>query len=195
MQQQQQFQTLLQDHQLHENIKKTLVVMFYVNTAIDKGIDDKGVNKIVDGIEKNKEIINVKEFSNKLSGTDNPFSTSLQQIISASIGDGEGEIDKTGKSLEELFEKAYENNKVVKEIMDAKARGFRKLPTALTKKDIILSMGDLKIESKRLYVKNRIYIPENKALQLHLLQQHHNPLIHGYPGYKAMYQKIQKEYF
>ena len=41
-----------------------------------------------------------------------------------------------------------------------------------------------------------MYIPENKALQLHLLlQQHHNPPIHGHPDYKAMYQKIQANYF
>ena len=59
--------------------------MFYVNTAdktidkiIDKAIDkaiDKGVNETVDGNEENEKIIDVKEFSNKFSGTNNPFST------------------------------------------------------------------------------------------------------------------------
>ena len=99
------------------------------------------------------------------------------------------------KLLEDLFEKAYEDNKVVKEIIDTKARGLRKLPKALTKKGIVLSIGDLKIESERFYVKNRMYVPENKPLQLFLLQQHYDPSIHSHPGYKAMYQKIQANYF
>ena len=119
--------------------------------------------------KENEEIIDIEEFSNKFSRTNNLFSTLLQQIISISIKNGESQIDKTGKLLEKLFKKAYENDKVVKEIMDIKAYAFQKLPTALTKKGIVLSMRDLKIKSKRLYMKNRIYVPENKALQLHLL--------------------------
>ena len=100
-----------------------------------------------------------------------------------------------GKSLKKLFKKAYEDDEVVKEIIDAKARGLRKLLTALTKKGIVLSMEDLKIENKQLYMKNRMYVSENEALQLHLLQQHHDSPIHGHPGYKAMYRTIQTNYF
>ena len=147
----------------------------------------------MDGSKENKEIIDVKEFSDEI--LDTPFSTLLQQIISTSIGDREGENDKTEKLLEKLFEKSYEDNKVVKKIINAKARGFQKLLTALTKNDIRLSMGDLKIKSKHLYVKNKMYVPEDKPLQLFLLQQYHNPLIYGHPGYKAMYWKIQANYF
>ena len=97
-----------------------------MNKTINNAID-----KTVDGNE-NKEIIDVEEFSDKFSDT--PFSNPLQQIISASIGDGEGEIDKIRKSLEKLFEKAYKDNKMVKEIIDAKAYGLWKLLTALIKK-------------------------------------------------------------
>ena len=97
--------------------------------------------------------------------------------------------------LEELFNKAYKNDEVVKKIINAKAHDLQKLPTALIKKDIVLLMGDLKIESKLLYVKNRMYILENKLLQLFLLQQHHNSPIHSHLGYKAMYWKIQANYF
>ena len=145
---------LLQDHQLDKDIKKALTVAFCVNTAdeaIDKAIDetiDKGVNETVDGNEENKEIIDVKKIFNKFSETDNHFSTPLQQIISTPIGDRKGEIDKTGKSLEKLFDKAYEDNEVVKKIIDAKACGLRKLLTALTKKGIVLSMEDLKIKNE-----------------------------------------------
>ena len=170
-------------------MKKALAVTFCVNTAIDKAIDkgmDKSVDETVKANEKNKKIIDVEEFSNKFS--DNSFSTSLQQIILKPSRDGEDEIDKMRKSLKELFKKAYKDDEMVKEIMDAKARSLQKLPKALIKKDIVLSMGDLKIKSKRLYVKNRMYVPENEPLQLFLLlQQHHNPPIHGHPRYKTLY--------
>ena len=84
--QQHQFQTLLQNHQLDGDVKKALAVMFCVNTVIDKdvndeGVDEKGVDAIVDENkenEENKEIINVEEFFNEFSGTDNPFSTPSQ---------------------------------------------------------------------------------------------------------------------
>ena len=138
--------------------------------TIDKAID-KGVNETVDRNEKNKKIINVEEFFDKFSGTDNLFSTPSQQIISVPIGDRKDEIDEIGKSLEELFEKGYEDDEMVKEIMDAKAHDLWKLLTALTKKSIILSIGDLKIgENGQLYVKNKMYVPENEILQLYLLQ-------------------------
>ena len=167
-----------------------MTVTFCVNTTIDegvdnKGVDDKNVDVIVDENKKNKEIIDVEEFSDEFS--DSLFSTLLQQIIFAPIGDRKGENDKTEKLLEKLFKKAYEDNDVVKEIMDAKARGLRKLPTVLTKKDVVLSMGDLKIKNRQLYVKNRMYVPENKPLQLFLLQQRQDLLIHGYSKYKVMY--------
>ena len=74
-----------------------------------------------------------------------------------------------GKPLEELFNKAYKDDKVIKEIIDVKARSLRKLPTALIKKSIVLSIGDLKIKSEQLYMKNRMYVLENKPLQLFLL--------------------------
>ena len=53
----------------------------------------------------------------------------------------------------------------------------------------------MKIKNEQLYVKNRMYVPENEVLQLHLLQQHHNSSIHGHPGYKAIYRMIQVNYF
>ena len=193
MQQQHQFQTLLQGHQLDEDVKKALAIAFCVNTAnktIDKAIDntiDEDVNEIVNENKENEKIINVKEFSNKFSEIDNFFSTLLQQNISVPIRDKKDEIDETGKSLEELFDKAYKDNKVVKKIINTKAHGLQKLLTALTKKSIVLLMRDLKTESEQFYMKNGMYIPENKPLQLFLLQQHHDSFIHGHSEYKAMY--------
>ena len=131
-----------------------MAVTFCVKTTISKGVNGEGVNdkdidEIVDGNKKNKEIIDVEEFSDKFSKTDNLFSTFLQQIIPKSSRNREGETDKTkGKLLEELFKKAYKDDEVVKEIINAKTRGLRKLPKILSKKGIVLSMRDLKIKSE-----------------------------------------------
>ena len=108
---------LFQNHQLDEDIKKALVVIFCVNTTIDKG-----VNKIVDANEENEKIIDVEEFSNEFS--DNSFSILLQQIIPKPSKDGKGEPNKTEKLLEKLFDKTYEDNKIVKKIINANSRSY-----------------------------------------------------------------------
>ena len=57
-------------------------------------------------------------------------------------------------------------------------------------------MGDLILKdtgrggSTRLYVKGKMYIPDDEKLRLFLLQQHHDPPIQGHPGYKAMLWKL-----
>ena len=78
------------------------------------------------------------------------------------------------KSLENLLQNAYQQDKVMNSIIAAKKQGFQKLSAELTKQNIKLAMGDLVVErngaTKRLYVKSKIYIPNDKNLQLFLLQ-------------------------
>ena len=100
--------------------------------------------------------------------------------------------------LEELLNRAYKNDKV-KDIIAAKRKGLWRLPANFTKQGIKLAMGDLTLEgnkdSTRLYVKNRMYVPNDKNLRLFLLQQHHNPPIQGHPSYKNMLQKLLENWF
>ena len=82
--------------------------------------------------------------------------------------------------LEKLLDRTYKNNKV-KNIIAAKRKGFQRLPANLIKQDIKLAMEDLTLEgsegSTELYVKDKMYVPNDKNLRLFLLQQHHNPPI------------------
>ena len=55
--------------------------------------------------------------------------------------------------------------------------------------------GDNRVGSTRLYVKGKIYVPNEEKLCLFLLQQHHDPAIQGYPGHKAMLQKLLKNWY
>lgn len=73
------------------------------------------------------------------------------------------------------------------------------MSTEFTKQSIKLAMRDLIVEksktNKRLYPKNKMYVPNNKNLQLFLLQQDHNPPIYDHLEFKTMLQKLQKNWF
>ena len=91
--------------------------------------------------------------------------------------------------MEDLLDIAYQSNEV-KSIIAAKQAGLRKLPAKIAKQSIKLAMGDLTLKgsgrSTRLYVKSKMYVPDDKNLKLFLLQQHHDSPMQGHPGYKAM---------
>ena len=151
---QHQFQPLLQEHQLDDDIRKALKVVFYANTAGDDDHD----NDQDDRSEITEEDATESEEPNAehISGTD----------------ETENPITKT---LEELIEEAYERDETVQDIIAAKKKELRKLSLNLIKRGIKLAMGDLKIENDKLYVKGRLYVPNHESLQLHLLQKHHEP--------------------
>ena len=84
-------------------------------------------------------------------------------------------------------------------IIAAKRAGLRKLPAELIKQGIKLAMGDLIItgsqRSTRLYVKGKMYVPNEEKLRLFLLQQHHDLPMQGHPGYKSMLRKLLKNQY
>ena len=55
-------------------------------------------------------------------------------------------------------------------------------------------MGDLTLKGNgrgtKLYVKDKMYVPNEDNLCLFLLQQHYNPPIQGHSEYKAMLWKM-----
>ena len=93
--------------------------------------------------------------------------------------------------MEDPLDEAYQDN-IINSIIDAKRQNLWKLLANLIKQGMKLAMGDITLEdsgcssSTKLYIKSKIYVPDNKNLQLFLLQKHHNPLTQGHPGYKAM---------
>ena len=104
------FQTLLQEHQLDDDIRKALTVVFCANTAGDDDHD----NEQDDRSEITEEDATESEEPNAehISGTD----------------ETENSITKT---LEELIEEAYERDETVQDIIAAKKKGSRKLPLNL----------------------------------------------------------------
>ena len=74
----------------------------------------------------------------------------------------------TAEALKNLFPNAYEKNKLVQAIINTKVKRLQKLPLKILKQ-VKLAMRDLEVNNNRLYVRDKIYIPNNKKLQLHLL--------------------------
>ena len=74
--------------------------------------------------------------------------------------------------------------------MMAKVDGFQKLPGKILKK-VKLSMEDFRVDKDKLYVKKRLYIPEDNKLKVCVLRQHHDSPEQGHSGYKTMFRSIQ----
>ena len=192
--QQHQFQTVLKASQFDKDIKKALAVVFRANEVDEVDEVDEVYEEIdevdeVDEVE-NEDIVDVKDYM----GLDLHQHSNLQQNSETSSSSTEIAGSRIENSLEDLLNESYQNNEVANSIIAAKRAGLRKLPAEITKQSIKLAMEDLTLKSSerstRLYVKSKMYVPNDENLKLFLLQQHHNPAIQGHSGYKAMLRKL-----
>jgi hypothetical protein len=98
-------------------------------------------------------------------------------------------------SLETQLEEAYQKDQLVQEVMTAVNDGRRKLPPLVMSQGFRVPMGELSVHDNRLWVTNRLYIPENKPLRHRILQLHHCPRIAGHPGPKNLYRNLIRNYY
>ena len=191
--QQHRFQTLLKVEHLDDDLRKAFAAIFCANATADADVDSKvDVDSEIDvdsEVEKDENIIDVRNYINQ-----NLYQHSeLERILEQGFSSTEMAGSRIENSLEDLLDKAYQDN-IVNNIIDAKRQGLRKLLAKITKQGIKLAMGDLTLggsgRSTRLYVKSKMYVPNDQNLKLFLLQQHHEPAMQGHPGYKAMLQKL-----
>ena len=117
-----------------------------------------------------KNIINAEDYLNDNMAGDNNLATDWESAEVKSRNHEKNPED----SLEELFANAYKNNKLVQAIIDTKIKSMRKLPRKILKQ-VKLSMGDLEIKNNKLYIRDKIYIPDDKNLRLYLLRPQHDP--------------------
>ena len=206
--QQHQFQTLLKADQLDDNFKKALAVIFCANTTAnnegDNKTDDADSKVDVDSeinvdneVEKDEDIVDVRDYINQNLHQHSELEQNSEQNFSSTKMAG----SRTKNSLEDLLDKTYQNDKVLDSIIAAKQAGFWKLPTEITKQGIKLPMGDPTLknsgrrDSVRLYVKGKMYLPNDESLKLSLLQQHHKPPTQGHLGYKTMLRKLLENWY
>jgi hypothetical protein len=178
----QQFQTLLQDHQIHDDIKKALSAMWHLNTVEDEDLASES-----DASEA---------FGEETVVDDDAPGSETQSGDDVLATDGPPEAGTPPeRSLEDLLSDAYENDKTVQDIIAAKERGVRKLPPHILARGIKLSMGDLEVRDNRLWFCNRLYVPESEPLRLHIMELHHRDRHAGHPGPKAMYRHLIRNYY
>ena len=165
--QQHQFQTLLKAENLDDNVRKALAVMFYADKiVVDSKVDaDSEVDVDSDSeVEKNENIVDVRDYINQNLHQH----SELEQILEQRSSSTKMAESRINISLEDLLDKAYQNDKIVNSIIDAKQQGLPKLPANLTKQGIKLAMEDLELKgsgsSTRLYVKRKMYAPSDKNL-------------------------------
>ena len=192
----------MKSDQLDDNVKKALAVIFCANKVneddeVDRVDEVNEVDKVdeVDEVE-NKNIVDVRDYTG-LDLRQHILEKQNSELSSSSTKMAGSRIENL---LEDLLDKAYQNNKVLNSIIAAKQAGFWKLPANLTtKQGIKLAMENLTLggsgRNTRLYVKSRMYVPNNNNLQLFLLQQRYNQPTQGHSGYKAMLWKLLENWY
>ena len=194
---------MLKASQLNDDIKKALAIMFYANEVdveskvdVDRNVDVDEVD-MDSKVEKNEDIVDVRNYINKNLHQHSEWEQNSEQGFSSTKMAG----SRIEYSLENLLDKTYQNNEVPNSIIAAKQAGFWKLPAEITKQGIKLDMGDFTLKnsggggSVRLYIKGRIYVPNDESLKLFLLQQHHEPPTQGHPDYKTMLWKMLENWY
>jgi reverse transcriptase-like protein/integrase-like protein len=172
-----QFQKLIQDHQLDDDIKKALCAIWCANDTVTDPTpyDDS------DSPDADSEGSSPLDFDASETSETNPTASdeSPAEVL----------------SLDELLEDAYSQDQVVQDIIAAKARGLRKLPQHILAKGIKLSMADLTVRDDRLWLGQRLYVPEHCALRLRIMDMNHRDRLAGHPGPKGMYRILLRNYF
>jgi hypothetical protein len=164
-----QFQTLLQADHLDEDIKKALNVLFCADE-----IDDDDQSSVLSDMPS-EDLERLERELNEESPT--------------------GQPEEEPRNLEALLEAAYDADRLVHDIMEAKQQGARRLPAHILTAGIKLSMGDLNVQDNHLWVANRLYVPEDHALRRTILEAHHIIRTAGHPGPKGMYRNLLRSYY
>ena len=129
---------MLKASQLDDDIEKALAVMFYADEVdVESEVDvDSKVNidevDVDSKVKKNENIVDVRNYINKNLHQHLEWKQNSEQS-SSSTKMARSRIEN---SLENLLDKAYQNDKVPNSIIAAKQTGFWKLPAKITKQGI-----------------------------------------------------------
>lgn len=96
-------------------------------------------------------------------------------------------------SLEELLATAYERDPTPSRIMDAIRKGDRRLPPDLTQ--LKIPLAECSERDARLYVRDRLFVPDHDPIRLRLLQTCHDDAAAGHPGRAKTYELLSRSYY
>ena len=160
--QQHQFQTLLQNEHLDEDLKKAFYAIFGADSMQESNME-----------------------------------SALPSTAPPDDAAEELEEDQRNKprDLELLISNAYNNDQRMRDMIEAKQRGDRRLPMHIISSGIKLSMGDIEVRDDKIWLGERLFIPEDHELRRIILEMHHMIETAGHPSSKSMYRRLLRGYF
>lgn len=97
------------------------------------------------------------------------------------------------RPLEELIAIAYERDPVPSRILEALRKRDRRLPPDLAQ--LKFSLAECSEQEGKLYVRRRLYVPNDDMLHLRLLQLCHDNAAAGHPGKAKTHELLARSYF
>lgn len=105
--------------------------------------------------------------------------------------------EEVGIDIEKLIATAYEKDEIARNIMKALERGDRQLSPMIAKNlnAYRVSLADCKTEGGRLFMKGKLWVPDDSHLHLNIILQHHDLPAAGHPGREKTYEMLQRNYY
>ena len=97
-------------------------------------------------------------------------------------------LSATSRENEDSIRKAFNTDKLAKEIIEALKSGHRKHK--------LVPLGECQLkEDDLVYINSLLYIPDDPTIQLRILKSCHNHLAAGHPGRAATYEMVSRNYW
>jgi hypothetical protein len=158
----------LQDHQLDEDLKIALATLFLEKEEANSGpVGDHSIEDL------------------------HTFGSSIEEPESETTDNTESQLP----DLDSLITEAYNNDRIANQLIAAKRQGLRLLPQNIINQRIKLTTGDLEEKGDRLWVRDRLYIPDDRPTILKIMELYHWNPIAGRPGIRGMYRQIIKHFY
>ena len=90
---------------------------------------------------------------------------------------------------------SYEKDDTLQRIIHAKNTGQRRIPQDLIKEGLRLELGDCQLEDGLLYVRRRLYVPDNAELKTQIIKFIHDSPPSGHAGRAATYDRVSTHYY
>jgi transposase InsO family protein len=97
--------------------------------------------------------------------------------------------------LSQRIRDATMTDTVAQEIIACKNSGARRLPVGLTKQGIKLELSSCRYEDGLLYVRDRIYVPDDERLRADIVRHLHETRMGGHSGKHGTYDRLSRWYY
>ncbi len=101
----------------------------------------------------------------------------------------------TSQPIDALIDEAYNTSRLIKDMLKALENPHTKRFGPLIRKEIRVAKADCKTIQGRIYIKERLFIPQDEALRLQILHRTHSSAPGGHPGRFKTYDLLRRTYF